>query len=190
MTLLINSINSIPPKRKHFTSVEHGRVLIKQVLGQTKSGVLELMHIWRNLCEPGKQTEAKVGVRNAKNWISWAIYDITDYNELSSDEKQVIDEEFLNSEEYKSLNLPDISEIESPEWNFHDRNALKLSRVPFILYFFSWLAKLVAASWFKLNGFTNHTKKNVGGLSYWFRPGDLEKTPIVFVHGVGIGIVN
>jgi hypothetical protein len=131
-----------------------------------------------------------IGYNSIKKWLAWALYN-RNIEELTLD----------NIEEIENM-INVVEKEKNFKFNNHDYNfdvmhltcdPVKAYHKPFIYYIATGL--MDHASDLTLKNYVGFERLNVKKLSYWIKKhnyitGEKVKPPLVFIHGIGIGLIT
>lgn len=135
----------------------------------------------------GVSTLAKISRLQLKEWLSWALFD-RKYEELLNEEQKIeMDWRIQEGEKAFSITIPDEALEEVPAAMRLNVDPVLAEHRPLIHYVATGLMSFGSDIALYARGFRRH---EVGPVSFWILKGDDAKPPLVFVHGVGIGLAT
>jgi pimeloyl-ACP methyl ester carboxylesterase len=134
-----------------------------------------------------KYSDLKRG--NLEEWLSWGLFHIHDVKQMSSSEREELNELIrLFETKVSSGALPDGKNENAKLLKFSEE-PVKFTHRPFIMYGIVHIVlqeMLAPLALLKMRFRPDYS----GNTRYWFRPGhDPNKVPIVIIHGLGVGLL-
>ncbi|KAI9290806.1 alpha/beta-hydrolase [Neoconidiobolus thromboides FSU 785] len=178
-----NNNNNINNNKKKEIEIQEKIELANEIIEQGHFNP-EVISKWFNPI-----TEDLVGYKQAKEWLSWLIYDKF-INNLKSNENQQINNLIKKIELHSNIIFPKFNYNKLRKPMLLTLDPVIVQHKPLIFYAAIALIQAIAASFLMLLGFQpNHLPNSK--YTYWiYEPvnQDINSSPIFFVHGIGIGL--
>jgi pimeloyl-ACP methyl ester carboxylesterase len=175
-----------PPERVIVLSPEQRRVLLRRCLA-TSASAEAFAEGWLQ----SRHSFAELKRDNVREWLAWGLFHVHAVANLSPAQAAEL-EGLISLFETQLAPGARIPEGYNPSARLFKFSAepVTYSHRPLALYavIHFVLQEVVAPTWMGRCDFTRHTQ---GGLVFWYRPGrgPASLAPLVFVHGLGIGVM-